>query len=249
MRISTIKNKVIKKVMIGFVWLMIWQILCTIVNKEMLIPSPFRVAQRLSQLLMEMSFWLTTLNTVVRILMGFLLAVVAGVVLAILTVNIPLAYDFFYPVIGIIKATPIASFIILALVWIQSSHIPTFIAFLIVLPVVWSNIATGIQKTDPELIEMGKRYEFGVGKMLRYIYIPSVMPYFMSASTVGIGMAWKSGVAAEVISMPKQSIGTELYYSKIYIETVDLFAWTLVVIILSMVIELFFVKLIKRLKI
>jgi len=115
--------------------------------------------------------------------------------------------------------------------------LPSVIVVLMALPVVWSNVSAGIVGTDKQLLEMAKVFRFSTPKKLRRIYIPSVMPHFLSACRSCLGLAWKAGVAAEVLTVPAVSIGRMLYESKLYWETLDLFAWTVVVIICSLIIE------------
>ena len=138
---------------------------------------------------------------------------------------------------NVVRSTPVASFIILALVWMNKRSVPVFTSFLMVMPIVWSNISTGINSTDKELLEMSKAYKVPKRKIISKVYVPSVMPEVYNSVTTGLGFAWKSGVAAEVLSTPLNSIGTELYNSKVYLETTDLFAWTAVIIIMSAILE------------
>ena len=150
------------------------------------------------------------------------------------------AREFFSPAITMIKSTPVASFIILALVWLTGQRVPVFISFLMVLPVVYGNVSQGIREVDPKLLEMARIYGMNRQKRVLKIYIPSVLPYMMAACRTALGLSWKAGVAAEVIGVTKNSIGRQLYYSKIYLETADLFAWTAVVIIMSIALEKLF---------
>jgi NitT/TauT family transport system permease protein len=109
-----------------------------------------------------------------------------------------------------------------------------------VIPIVWGSLCTAITETDKDLLEMAKLYRFGTTKTIRLIYVPSALPLFKSACNTSIGLSWKSGIAAEVLCLPRFSVGTYLYYSKIYLETPSLFAWTAVVIILSFALEKLF---------
>ena len=124
------------------------------------------------------------------------------------------------------------------LLWAPSSGwVPAIVSGLMVLPVLWGNVSKGVAQTDPLLLEAARAYRFGRGKTLRLVYLPSVRPYFVSGCATGLGLAWKAGVAAEVLCQPKLAIGTQLYRAKITLETPDLFAWTAVVIVLSFVLE------------
>ncbi len=240
-----IKIMLKKLIAIAF-WIVLWQLVYKVVAQEILIVSPAQVITRLFELIKQEEFWRSTLLSIFSIMIGYLLAVAIGVLLAVLTTKISFLYDLFYPVLSLIKATPVASFIILALVWIGRDNVPMFISFLMVLPIVWSNVSAGINEVDKDLIEVAKIFEFSKIKTILKVYIPSVLPMFLSACTTGLGFAWKAGISAEVISVPTYSIGTQLYNAKIYIETQDLFAWTLVVVLLSVLIEKLVVSIIDR---
>jgi NitT/TauT family transport system permease protein len=218
-------------------WLGLWAILARLVAKPLLLPGPWMVAKRLFQLVQTISFWRITALTLVRILLGALAAVAAGTVLAGLTERFSLLRTLFAPLLTMVKATPVASFILLFLIWIGRDILPSVIVFLMVLPVVWSNLSAGIAATDRRLLELAQVYGFSPWRTLRRVYVPSVLPYFLSACKTGFGLAWKAGVAAEVLVVPKMAIGRELYEAKLYLETVDLFAWTVVVILCSLLLE------------
>ena len=218
-------------------WLGVWHVAALWVGQELLVPAPSVVVRRLGELVVTAAFWQTVLRSCLRIMEGFLLALVVGTLLAVATTLSKGLRRLLYPLQSIIKSTPVASFIILALVWIRTDSLSVFISFLMVLPLVWGNLYQGIQKVDPKLLEMARVFHLSTAKKLRGIYFPSVLPYFMAAATTGLGFAWKAGVAAEVLGKPSGSIGTMLANAKIYLESPDLFAWTIVVILLSMVIE------------
>ena len=219
------------------VWLILWQIAAAAVQEEILLVSPFSVLCRLGELARTEEFWLTITGSMLRILLGFVIALITGTLLAVATSRSKLCYTLFYPIVSIIKATPVASFIILAMVWLTSAKIPVFTASLIVLPLFWQNVSNGIAETDKNLLEMAQVYHFGKLRTLVKIYVPSVLSYFSAACDIGIGMAWKAGVAAEVLANTSLSIGGNLYNAKIYLETPDLFAWTAAIIVLSIALE------------
>ena len=229
------------KAAVAALWLVLWQLVCMIVDMELLVVSPLTVLRRLVQLAGTAEFWLYSLGSLGRITEGFLLGSAVGAVLAMVCFRFRFAREFFSPAITLIKSTPVASFIILALVWLTGQRVPVFIAFLMVLPVVYGNVYEGIQEVDPKLIEMAQVYRMSHRAKLTKIYLPSVLPYWMAACRTALGLAWKAGVAAEVIGVTKDSIGRQLYYSKIYLETADLFAWTAVVVLMSLLLEKTFV--------
>ncbi len=221
-------------------WIFIWYLAALRVGKELLLPSPISVLKRLFEIMESREFYITTAYSLMRVMGGIILASVIGVLLSILTHFSKISKALVRPVITVIKATPVASFIILALVWLDRGNLPVFISLLMVLPVIWTNLTTGLGQIDIKLIELAKVYNIGFFQKINGIYIPSVMPYFSSSLKTSLGLAWKAGIAAEVLAVPTRSIGKELFNSKTYFDTADLFAWTVVVIILSLIIEFIF---------
>lgn len=218
-------------------WLLIWQGLAMLLREELLLPTPWTVAKTLWRMWGETAFWMAVGASLMRVALGFAAAVVLGVVLGILTARFRLLEVLFSPVLYGMRSIPVASFIILAYLWIQLPVLPGFIAAVMVLPLVWTNVNSGIRETDRRLLEMAQVYRFGRYKTLRYVWLPSVRPYFRAACVTGLGFAWKSGIAAEVICSPEIAIGTALKDAKTYLETPEVFAWTVTVVLLSVVLE------------
>lgn len=218
-------------------WLGVWQLAAAAVGQELLLPGPAAVGRRLLELAAGAVFWQTALASLLRIFGGLLLGVALGALLAGLTAWVPLLDWVLTPAVKVVRATPVASFILLVYLWVERGRVPGLISALMVLPVVWGNVTRGIAETDPQLLELARAYGFGRGRTLRRIYIPSVLPYFASGCRTALGLAWKAGVAAEVLCQPRLAIGTQVYRAKITLETPDLFAWTAVVIALSFLLE------------
>lgn len=241
MKDSTTKNRIGQTlgrgVLVAVLWLVIWQAAASWVGQELLLVSPPVMLRRLWELVRQPVFWQAVFSSCGRIMAGVLLALAVGTCLAALMSRFSFLYTFFRPALQVIKATPVASFIILALIWIKSTGLATFASFLMVLPMVWANLYEGIGAVDQSLLEMVRAYRFSPGRKLRYLYLPSLLPYFAAACSTGIGIGWKAGIAAEVLGLPKNSIGKALYNAKIYLETPDLFCWTAVIILLSLLFE------------
>jgi len=218
-------------------YLVLWHIISVAVGKELLIPTPARVFETLISLASAKTFYIDTGLSVIRIAAGFAFAVLFGIIAAILTSCSKALKTLFYPLVSTVRATPVASFIILTLLWIKTTYVPVFIAFLMVMPVVWSNISQGIETADKKLLQAADIFNLSLSKKIKYIYIPNCVPFFKNSAASGIGLAWKAGIAAEVICSPSFAIGSRLYDSKIYLETPELFAWTGTVVILSILIE------------
>ena len=228
-------------------WLILWALLARLVDRELLLPGPVAVLRRLTSLLVTASFWRTVGVTLLRILCGAVLGTLLGVLAAILTWRFRLLRSLLSPLLGIVKSTPVASFILLLLIWLGRDILPSVIVALMVLPVTWANVETGLRGVDPLLLEMAEVFRFPPLRSLGRVWLPSLLPSFLAACRSTLGLAWKAGVAAEVLTVPVRSIGKMLYESRLNLETTDLFAWTVVVILCSIAIEKLLTALLSRL--
>lgn len=239
------KNKKIK-IWAVLIWLVLWEITARAIGQEILLVSPVTVIRKLVEMAGQGDFWLSVLFTVCRIAGGFLAAFFIGVLLAWIGSFHPFIKELAAPLMAVIKAAPVASFIILILIWVPSRNLSFIISFLIALPVIYTNVLYGIENTNQELLEMAKVFRVPLGKRIWYIYLSETLPYLRAACSVSLGLCWKAGVAAEVIGIPAGSIGEKLYEAKIYLQTPELFAWTLIIILLSIWFEKIFLFIIDR---
>ena len=218
-------------------WLAVWWVLALIVGKELLIPSPPLVVRTLLELVVTGAFWRYTALTLLRITLGLLLGIVLGILTALLTNRFSWMHALLAPAVRVVRATPVASFIILVLLWVANGRVPVVISALVVLPVIWESTAAGLRSVDRDLLEFARAYRLTRWDTWRRIVIPSMQPQLAAAVCTAIGLAWKSGVAAEVLCLPKAAVGTQVYFSKLYLDTPALFAWTLIVVALSLTVE------------
>ncbi len=229
------------------IWLLVWQLVSMRLGSDILLVSPVRVIRRLGYLMGTAAFWKTILFTLSRIATGFFAAAATGCVLAAAASYFQKMQELLAPVILVMKSVPVASFIVLALIWFSSRNLSVLISFLMVLPVVYTNVLAGIGSVDRELLEMAQVFRMPKMRVTRYIYLPQILPFFYAACRVSLGLCWKAGVAAEVIGIPRGSVGERLQQAKVYLDTPDLFAWTIVIVVLSLTFEKLVLHLIKRL--
>ena len=218
-------------------WLVVWQVAAVAVGSRIILVGPAEVATRLAELAGTQEFWGAVGVSLTRIAAGFARAVVAGIALAAAAGRWRVARTLLAPLVGAVKAAPVASFVILVLIWVPSRRLSVIISFLMAMPIVYTNVLEGIDQTDPALLEMAD--VFGVRGLRRVatVYASEVAPYLRAGISLAVGLSWKSGIAAEVIGLPDPSIGINLYESKVYLDTPDLFAWTLAIVLLSVAIE------------
>ena len=226
-------------------WLLVWQggsmaLAAAVPGGGLLLASPVQAVRRLLELLPSPVFWRAVGNSSARIFGGFLLSCGLALLLAALAAGRPWLQELLAPPVAAVKATPVASFIILSLVWLDARSLSLFISALMVFPPVYLNVLEGLRGTDRKLLELAQVYRIPLGRRIRGIYMPQVLPYFRSAASLALGLCWKAGAAAEVIGLPEGTIGERLYTAKIYLQTPDLFAWTAVILILAAAFERLF---------
>lgn len=239
---TTQRTRIIKAGAIAF-WLAVWEIASLLIGEELFLPSPISVLEALAASAVDLSFWSAVLFTLERIILGFIISLSSAVILAFLSYRWRILGILLEPIVKVVRATPVASIVILILVWVRSRNLSVVISFMMVFPVVYQNVLKGLCNTDRNLIEMADAYRIRTLKRIRYIYLPYLVPYLESAISISLGLAWKSGIAAEVIGLPDGSIGERVYEAKIYLSMPDLFASTVTVIILAFVFERVFLYL------
>ena len=244
---SPAAKKALAKTGAGLFWILLWALLAHLAGQEMLLPSPLLVAKTLLRLASGADFWLTLLNSLARILSGMLAGTLLGVLLAVLTHSSAVCRAIIAPFMSLVKSTPVASFIILALIWLGRGVVPLFITALMVMPVVWANVSEGLRAQDEKLLEVARVFCLPERRVFFSLTLPTVLPYFRSALCSALGLGWKAGVAAEVLTVPQRSVGRMIYESKLYLETPELFAWTVTVIAVSFLIERLLLRLVSGL--
>ncbi len=231
------KNTIVRKVLVILFWLLVWQGIAILVNKPVLFASPVQTAQALIKQLPHSTFWHSALNSLLRIAAGFGIAFAAGLLIGTAAWRLPPLRSLLSPLLTFMKSVPVASFIILTLVWFGSEDLAIIVSAIIVFPLIYFAVINGLDSTDSKLLEMARVFRVSPLRKLWEIYRPAVMPYLLTACTSALGMCWKAGIAAEVIGTPQNSIGEQMYYSKLYMNTAELFGWTAVVILLSLAFE------------
>ncbi len=240
----SILKKIIKTVLIATFWILIWEAASRLVSRNnelmlLILPSPFTVFKKWTEIAFTQAFIKAEILTLARIFIGFFIGVVLGFFIGILTHISGLAYSLLSPILKIIRAVPVVAIIILMYLFFDSSTLPIIIVSLMVLPIIWQTVHDGLNNTDKSLLEMSKAFNLSNSKTLLNVKIPSITPNLITSCVNALGLAWKSGVAAEVICLPNISLGTMLWHSKGSIDFDEVYAVTLTVVVLSIIIEIF----------
>lgn len=226
-----------KKIAAAVFWIALWQLAALLVGNRILLVGPLETLQALGQRVFHGGFWLTVGSSLLRIGAGFASGLLLGLLSAAAASRLKLLEELLAPVMALLKAIPVASFVVLFLIWWRSGLLATAVSFCIVLPNIYVNTLEGIRRVDRRLLEMADVLEIPVWNRFFYIYRPALKPYLDNAVRISVGMSWKSGVAAEVIGIPASSVGEQLYLSKIYLDTAGVLAWTAVTILASVLCE------------
>lgn len=219
------------------------------IGADILLPPPETVVKSLFQVILSENFLKALSATIVRGLSGFLISFLLGLITGVLAGISHKFRAFISPFISIIRSTPVIAIILLALIWFHVNYVPIFVSFLMAYPIVTNNVTAGIHTVDKKLLEMANIYRIGLFKKITVIYIPSIIPFIVSSISMSLGLIWKVVVAAEVLSQPKWGLGTSLNEAKAYLITEEVFAWTVIAILLSILTDIVFAYILKSLRI
>lgn len=238
MTTSTMKHRFwIERIAAVFIVLAVWQAVAMVLAQPLLLASPVQVIQRLGTIWMEPEFLEAVIYSCSRIAVGFLLSFILGIVLGVLAGKFHLVEVLLWPLMLAVKTVPVVAIILICLIWMTSNQLTAFIVMLMVVPLIYANTLEAIKSTDWKMLQMANIFHVPFAKRLIYIYLPQIKPFLISACSVSLGVSWKSGIAAEVLSIPDGSIGELMHEAKVYFVTVDLLTWTLIVVLLSLLFE------------
>ncbi len=226
--------------------LLVWQIAAMAVDLKIVLVTPIEVIERMGTIWQEEGFFDSLWFSFCHIAAGFFIALALGIAAAVLAAKHKWVETLLWPFMVTVKTVPVASFVVICLIWLKTESLSVFISFLIVLPVIYGNILEGLKSEDRGMLELAKVYRLSPIKRTAYVHLPQLKPFVTSACSTSLGMAWKAGVAAEIIGTPPGSVGKQLYYAKIYLDTDDLLCWTLVIVIVSVLFEKLFMLLLNK---
>lgn len=240
------KKQTVKMIGIVLFWIVAWELADRLIDNRIVLSGPIHMIQALIELVKDPEFVTICMSSFLRIVAGFLISFLGGFLLALVSYRVKFLQDFLKPVMVVLKTVPMISFVIMLLIWVGNQALTIYLSFLIVLPLIYTNTLAGFEAVDKEMLEMAKVFHLPLWKRILYIYRPAFMPFLLSGCKISIGMSWKSGIMAEVIGTPEPSIGKKMFVAKQYLQTANLFAWTVVVIVLSIAFEKLFMLLMKQ---
>lgn len=236
-------NKIIKNTGIVAFWICVWQIMAAIIHNDIFFAGPVEVFKRLLDFVLTSEFWISILNSIFRIMSGFFLAFFIAYVIAFIAYNIKIIEELLTPFVNVLRAVPVAAVVVIISIVAGSKWLSLYVTFMVLFPLVYMNLLEGLKSANVDMLEAAKIYKISWWNKYKVIYVPSIKPGLLSAVKTGVGMSFKSGVAAEIICLAEKSIGLEIYSSKIYFDTPGVLAWTITIIVISYIAEIILVKL------
>ncbi len=218
--------------------LIIWDRLSYMVGAEVLLPTPAQTFRELIRIINSGTFWQALLNTTIRSMIGFFLTVVVAAIFAVLAGIFKPLFYLFEQIVLITKAAPPISIVLLALIWLGSERSPVLVGFLVIFPIIYTNITAGIEDVDRRLIQMAQIYKISGLRKITGIYLPSIMPYVLAAFSTALGLNLRVVIMAEVLSQPQIAIGTSLHLDRVFLNTAGVFAWTLTAVAIAAVFDI-----------
>ncbi len=223
--------------------LLVWQAASSMLAESFILPSPADVAADMARFVISPSFSSTIAATCARSLSAFIISVSLSLILGVASGSRAGIEATIKPWMSLIKATPVVSFILLALLWFGSSFVPVFVSVLMTLPVMTEAILQGMKNTDPRMLEMAHAYRFSRFRVLFHVRLPSVLPFFLGGAGSALGLTWKVVVAGEILGSPRYGIGSAMQTAKTHLETQRVFTLTLCAVVLSALTEVVFSRL------
>jgi NitT/TauT family transport system permease protein len=228
--------------------LAVWKIISIKIDADIILPPPEDVIIRLARISRDKQFWQAVGNTTVRTIYGFIISLSAGFITGIVCGSNPRINAALSPLISVIRTIPVMSIILLAMIWFKTDMVPVFVCFLMIFPIITANVSQGIRVVNKSFIEMAAAFKISKSNVMFHITIPSTIPFVLAGVRAAVGVAWKSVIAAEVLSQPIRAIGTGIQFSQMNLETAEVMAWTVIAIILSKISEIIVELIIKSRK-
>lgn len=214
-------------------WLAVWALAAALVAQPLILPGPGAVALALLRLVCDGGTWAILAGSGARILGGLALAAVCGGVLAGISSRSRAFAHLAAPALSFVKATPVACVVVLLLIWLGSARVSIAAVFLMALPGVYFSLVEGLAQVNKPLEQMFRLHGVRGWRLFCAHTWREVLPFALSCARAVIGMSWKAGVAAELIGMAVGTVGERIYQAKLLIETADLLAWTVLVVVAS----------------
>ncbi len=234
---SNHKQTIRTNIIVTIILILIWEFVASIFPVPFLLAGPIEVARRFFELIFTQGFWRSVASSSLRILLGLILGIVIGVLTAIIAKSNVWLSAIFKQLSLLSKTVPIAVVSILLLILFSNQWIATTVVFIMSFPIIFTNYLKGLEKYDDNILELAQVFQWSNIKKWKYVYLKSAEPYLQSGLEIACGMAWKAGIAAEILGVPEHSFGEKIYSAKVFLESADIFAYAIAIVLLSLLFE------------
>lgn len=231
------KTSIRNKALFFISLIVLWQAGAMFLHNPVILPYPADIVRSLIKITLNGDLARESAITLLRGLIGASIAFVIGVLLGLLMGVSRKAYETLSPAVTMLQSTPVISWILLALIWFDNTVVPVFIIVVAAAPTFIISVSEGIMRTDPKLLEMAKVFRIKRLKVIRSIIIPSILGYLLASVKIVFGLTYRTAVMAEVLAHPGGGIGEKMNWARINVETADIIAWTLVIILFAFLVD------------
>lgn len=226
-----------KKIAIWLIYLCAYEALALIVNKPIILPDLLLIGTHLSVHFNSIDFYAALLISLGRVVMGSIIALTLALLFGLLSYRFKTVKHALHPLLVLIKTLPNITYILLILVWFSREISVSIITLLIVLPVCYGQVMSGLDSLSVDQNEMLKIYPESFYESTKQIYIPALLPYILEAISLSLSLGFKVGVMAEILGQVSPGLGYELYVAKVNFDIAEVFALSIWMIIWVVMVE------------
>jgi NitT/TauT family transport system permease protein len=231
-----VQRLVLVALLIGIWWLFSLSV------PHYILPGPPRVWQALTLIAANGDLWSNLVITLWRVTVGFVIAALVSLPLGIFLGANKRAGEFFEPVIPVMNTVSSAIWAIFAIIWFGISNATTiFVVFMTAMPLIITNVWQGTRTVNAEFIELAQVLRMPKRKVMTKIYLPTILPYFFSGARLAFGFGWRVSLVAETIGA-SSGVGYRLRQAADLIQTDQVFAWTLTLVVMMATLEMGLLK-------
>ncbi|MBN1052786.1 ABC transporter permease subunit [Clostridium botulinum] len=218
-------------------FLIVWQVLAVIINNDIYLPNIQQVITEMIKIISKNDFNLIFISSVYRSVLCYILAIILAIILGVLTFMYPFFKFLLAPINSFAKTIPTMVLVVLVLVWFNKDKTPFIVGFAITFPILYEGIVGSLNSIDKKIIDMMDIYEISLIEKIKNIYAPIIKFHLASIFVSTFSLAFKVVIAGEVHGQPRYGIGSAIQLEKVNFNTSGIFAWIVLIAILSLAFE------------
>lgn len=230
------KNKM-KSLFPYLIFILIWEIGYVTLNDEIYLPSIVSVLNSLEEIIVKKDFGIVIYSSFIRTILSYILGVTLATILGMISISSNIFKSLFEPFNIIIRTIPNLVLILLVLIWFNKEYAPFILGLTITFPIIYEGVQNSILNIDIKIIDMIKIYDVNYKDKIKKIYIPTIKSYLSKIFISTFSLTFKIVIAGEVFAQPRFGIGSEIQIYKVNFNTAGIFAWIIIIIMISLLFE------------